>query len=358
MRISIIVPVFNIEKHLEKCVESILAQRSAEYEVLLVDDGSEDRSSEICDGYAAGYRNVRVIHKENGGLISARTAGLSLATGEYIMFVDGDDWLEKDCLAGVASILDKAGPDLICFGSKFIYPDRTECQQYPYSGLYGRDRIVRELFPILIEDSFGHYLHSAIWGKVFRKALLSEVYRVVDRGIGMGEDGVVTRPYIYRCSSIYFMRDCLYCYNRTNTSSMTIALKPIPWDNTLRIRNSLLRAFSEDARWLVQINRNTCHNILITAISRSAPGAPFPSAVRDIRLHWAADYIQEAARNCRYQSLTRKLSCFMVRSRLVFPLMIYAKLRRVFEAVSHDSPFAFRVGQKRKGAFKNEEAEQ
>ena len=95
--ISIIVPCYNVEKYLPKCIDSILNQTYKNLEVWLVDDGSPDRCGEICDEYAKKDARVKVVHKQNGGLVSARNAGYYVATGDWIMYVDGDDWLDEDC---------------------------------------------------------------------------------------------------------------------------------------------------------------------------------------------------------------------------------------------------------------------
>ncbi|WP_227166600.1 glycosyltransferase, partial [Enterococcus faecium] len=94
--ISIIVPVYKVEKYLRKCVDSILAQTFTDFEVILVDDGSPDNSGKICDEYAEKDNRVRVIHKENGGLSSARNAGIDVARGKYLGFVDSDDYIDED----------------------------------------------------------------------------------------------------------------------------------------------------------------------------------------------------------------------------------------------------------------------
>ena len=95
-RLSVIVPVYNVEQYLERCVDSILNQTVKELEIILVDDGSTDNSGSMCDAYAAEHANIRVHHKSNGGLTTAWKAGLELATGRYVGFVDSDDWIDAD----------------------------------------------------------------------------------------------------------------------------------------------------------------------------------------------------------------------------------------------------------------------
>ena len=114
--LSVIVPVYNVEAYLCRCVDSILSQSYRELEVILVDDGSGDDSGRICDEYAAADPRVRVIHKENGGLSSARNRGLEAAKGDYLTFVDSDDWIEPESYGPMIGLLEQYDGDLVCGG--------------------------------------------------------------------------------------------------------------------------------------------------------------------------------------------------------------------------------------------------
>ncbi len=115
--ISVIVPVYNVEDYLVKCVDSILNQTHRALEVILVNDGSSDASGSICDAFAEKDSRVRVIHKENGGLSSARNAGIEAASGEYISFIDSDDWIEPDAYAHLLSLMERYQVKLVCGGN-------------------------------------------------------------------------------------------------------------------------------------------------------------------------------------------------------------------------------------------------
>jgi len=114
--LSVIVPVYNVEDYLPRCLDSILSQSYPNLEVILVDDGAQDASGRICDAYAARDRRVRVLHRENGGLSSARNAGLDAATGEYVTFVDSDDWIEPDSYGPMLALLETYAAKLVCAG--------------------------------------------------------------------------------------------------------------------------------------------------------------------------------------------------------------------------------------------------
>ena len=125
MKFSVIIPVYQVENYLRECVESLLAQTFSDYEAILVDDGSPDGCPAICDEYAAADSRFRVIHKENGGLSSARNAGLEIARGEYVYFLDSDDTIEPDLLETAASLMD-AGADQVIFKHCRVLPDGSE----------------------------------------------------------------------------------------------------------------------------------------------------------------------------------------------------------------------------------------
>ena len=127
--ISIVVPVYNVEKYLQRCINSILSQEYMNYEIILVDDGSTDKSGRICDEFL--NERIKVIHKSNGGLSSARNAGMEIATGKYIMFLDSDDFIEKDCLLAFGTLIETYHSDIIVGRSCAIYADGKKEERHP-----------------------------------------------------------------------------------------------------------------------------------------------------------------------------------------------------------------------------------
>ena len=115
-----ILPVYNVEKYLKRCIESILIQEWKNYDILLVNDGSTDNSPQICDDYAKAYDFISVIHKKNGGLSAARNTGISHAEGEYVYFPDSDDWIEPDTFMALAEVVESQKFDIISFNREFV----------------------------------------------------------------------------------------------------------------------------------------------------------------------------------------------------------------------------------------------
>ncbi len=130
--ISIIVPVYNVEKYLGRCVDSILSQTFSDFELILVDDGSTDNSGRLCEEYAAKDKRIRVIHKENGGLSSARNAGIDVAAGKYLGFVDSDDYIDHDMYEYLSGIIEKENADLAICGYYDCYCGRPIKKNEPY----------------------------------------------------------------------------------------------------------------------------------------------------------------------------------------------------------------------------------
>lgn len=119
-KISVIIPVYNVEKYLSKCIESVLAQDFSDYEILLIDDGSTDNSGKICDEYAEKYSAIKVIHQQNNGLGGARNTGIENAQGEYLLFVDSDDTINEKTLSALYDIAVRNNSDIVAFGMNFV----------------------------------------------------------------------------------------------------------------------------------------------------------------------------------------------------------------------------------------------
>ncbi len=124
--VSVIIPVYNVERYLEKCLISVLSQSNENCEIIIVDDGSTDASPDICDYYEENYELVRVIHKQNGGLSSARNIGLKSANGKYVLFLDSDDWIKNNAISYLTNKMNEFELDVFGFSGVVIYPEKEE----------------------------------------------------------------------------------------------------------------------------------------------------------------------------------------------------------------------------------------
>lgn len=208
---SVIVPIYNVEKYLNQCIDSVLAQTCKDYELILVDDGSPDGSGAICDQYARKYQNVKVIHKENGGLSDARNYGIDVAEGEYITFIDSDDWWSDDnFLKKAKEILQKEKTDIYMhacsryFESKNIsVPNR----EYPIFGTYEFSDAIEKIVK-------AESLYVSAWSKI----IIREKIQKFDSNLRSQEDIEWILRQFKGLRTVYISRDIQYQYRQRDDS--------------------------------------------------------------------------------------------------------------------------------------------
>lgn len=220
--ISIIVPIYNSEQYLEKCINSIVNQTYKKLEIILVDDGSTDSSGKICDEYAQNDNRIRVIHKKNGGLQEARSVGITAAKGVFIGFVDSDDWVDADMYESLYRSIGLA--DLATSGLWHydISGARNKVVDALEAGIYdGQSEYFCENLMIFTGDTeggmFGGILNN-VWNKLFKASIMKECYESVNVNIKYAEDLLLTIAYALRCKKIVVTHDCYYHYRYTPSS--------------------------------------------------------------------------------------------------------------------------------------------
>ena len=220
--LSVIVPIYQIEEYLPQCIESIQKQTYRDLEIILVDDGSTDKSVKICDRSAVRDTRIKVIHKTNGGLVSARIAGIKAALGEYVTYVDGDDWIDEDYYEGLIKKAEQYRADIVMSGfTKNIGDVELPNQNEISFGYYSRQDIENKVFPLMFYDSNAGIpgIFTYVWNKIFRKELLYPHQISVEKSISIGEDAACVYPAIFAAKSIYIDQSEGYHY-RQRTGSM------------------------------------------------------------------------------------------------------------------------------------------
>lgn len=221
--ISLIVPVYNIKNYLSRCISSILAQTYRIFELILIDDGSTDGSSELCDFYGNQDERIVVIHKENGGLVSARKTGIAAARGEYVGFVDGDDWIEPRMYEHLIEKAVKYQADIVLSGSIVDVGVQTIHKTNRLkSGIYERERLRRELYPYMLcaGDFFCMGVQPYIWNKLIRRELAYSNIMAVDDRICVGEDVASVIPILLQADKVVITDYCDYHYCIRGASMM------------------------------------------------------------------------------------------------------------------------------------------
>ena len=220
--ISVIVPIYGIERYIGICIESILDQTYQKLEVILVDDGSPDRSPELCDLYARKDSRIKVVHKENGGLVSARKAGLQASTGQYVGYVDGDDWIEPQFYASLVKAMLEFDADIVVSGmSRDLFSTSSRiCSKIP-AGNYEGERLIKLKQNMLTFGKFSRIgISTYVWNKLFKREMLLPYQMKVDENISIGEDAAVTYPYLMACDRVSVIDNFLYHYRQREDSML------------------------------------------------------------------------------------------------------------------------------------------
>lgn len=246
--VSVIVPVYNVEKYLARCIDSILNQTLKNIEIILVNDGSTDSSPVICDGYKNKYENIKVIHKENNRVSAARNDGIKVAKGKYIGFVDSDDWIESEMFESMYKVAEDTKSDFaMCDFKKIGIGNEYIVSQPIREGYYDRNMIEKELFSCMImfeNIEFPPTISNCTC--LFRRELLLNNDIYYDEDIHYCEDSIFGSKVMYHANSFYYMKG-KYFYNYFyNPNSTTTTCNMKKWDSYLKINSRLKEEFKDN----------------------------------------------------------------------------------------------------------------
>ena len=219
MKISIIVPIYNVEKYIKKCINSLLNQTYKDIEIILVEDGSPDNCRNICDEYGAKDKRINVIHQKNEGVSAARNNGTNIATGEYIMYVDGDDYIEKTACEELVKIINKYKADIICFNCNKIDLNGKKIIGKVYANSYTDTGNVDVLTyeQAMIDNLYRNKIRYEPWNKIYKKELVNKV----KFPLGMlAEDFATFYKFLQKSNKIVHYDRCLYNYVIREGSTM------------------------------------------------------------------------------------------------------------------------------------------
>ena len=255
-KVSIIVPVYNAEKYLQECVNSILNQTLYDLELILVDDGSTDSSPALCDKCAAQDERVKVIHKPNGRAASARNAGLRMASGEYVAFVDSDDWVSPDMYEKMLQTgADVTLCDYVRFQGESEFPFT---QKSVSAGFYDKAQMREKIYPHLVMDGIEYPITISNWAMLISREIIVKNQLSYREDIHVSEDAPFGSEVLYCANSFaYLAGERFYHYRMTN-GSVSSTYKPWWWDSSLKINEETENFFSkcEDYDFTQQIKSN------------------------------------------------------------------------------------------------------
>lgn len=231
LNISVIIPVYNIERFLPRCLDSIVNQTYKRLEIILVNDGSTDASGNICDSYAQQDKRIKVIHQANAGVSAARNAGLGVATGDYISFVDPDDWLENNMYEILEKATRNGDIEVIRFNA---YRKGEVINQLPFQGEYS-GKVLEEkiLLPLIGAEKFGGmFILGVLWLHLYKREIIEENHIRFNNRLRRCEDRLFTLSTIIHAKNILFLNDVLYHYE-VYENSLSNKYDPERWEQEL-----------------------------------------------------------------------------------------------------------------------------
>ncbi len=217
MRVSVIIPAYNSEATIERCVKSVLDQDYQDLEILIVDDGSEDGTASICRKLMALSGKIRLINAEHAGVSHARNKGLDNLSGDYVMFADADDRLEKNCISRMVDAIETASADMaICSYTRIIYGKDFPVEKLQKNGIISIKRYIENT----LKDP-GHHYFGVLWNKIFKREIIEKNKVRFREDISLGEDFVFSLDYLKAAGKVNVIGDRLYkyCYQERSTLS-------------------------------------------------------------------------------------------------------------------------------------------
>lgn len=237
--VSIIVPVYNAESYLERCIESVLTQEYRDFELILVDDGSGDESGAVCDRFAQQDERIRVLHKENTGVSDSRNRALDIARGEYLQFLDSDDWLTPDATKLFVRSAEESGCDMII--ADFY---RVVGENFSRKGDIEKEGILtRQDFANLMMENPADFYYGVLWNKLYRRSIVEKHHIRMDADISWCEDFIFNLEYIRHCHTIYALQAPVYYYVKTKGSLVNSQGAGI--NNTIRMKLNVFEYYHQ-----------------------------------------------------------------------------------------------------------------
>lgn len=299
---TVVIPVYNIEKYLNDCLDSLVHQMFTDFEVILVDDGSTDSSATICDSYAKKDSRFQVIHKKNEGVSIARRTGVNCAKGQYIVFIDGDDWVSCGYLSEMARPIMENQAEIVCMGFTCVTSGKQAACPLPYeAGNYLRSDMEKNIFPSLIESEDGSTFSPSLWGKAIHRDLYRK-YQLSDYEVRIGEDDACLKPCIYHSNSIEILSAVSYYY-RQNPTSATKNIKPRAWNEAKKIaihfeKNIDMKRYDLQE----QQYRNIVHRLFNICISQFAREEGYTAIKKEILVSLQDPFYSTAIAHASFRS--------------------------------------------------------
>lgn len=326
--ISVIVPVYNIENYLSRCVESILKQTYKNLEVILVDDGSNDSSAELCDDFKESDRRIKVIHKLNGGLGYARNSGLEIANGKYVVFIDGDDYVEQDMIANLYKSILENNADTCIGGFKRVLADRQIENKNPFAGIcYEGESIIKDVLVKMFGKNGNKisrdYIEMSVWKVMFSNDIIQQYrLRFPSEREFISEDIIFDLQYYQHAKKVVCNDDVSYCYC-DNENSLTTKYNPERFQRQVILYNELGKRVKE-----LGIDKISEHRRNTTLISNARYSIKLEVKFNSLNTKKTRENIYSICNDPVLQRTLRNYdeNCNKIGTRIIDKLMLYKRV--------------------------------
>ena len=278
--VSILIPCYNVDQYISQCVESILAQTYPHLEMICVNDGSTDQTVHFLQKYAKQDQRVILLNQPNQGISAARNAGLAITSGELVMFVDADDWLDINAISILLG--GYKDEDIVVFSYTREFKSTSLSKDLYLNGIYPAEFIQRRLLgPLNEEKARVDSLDSLapVWGKMYKKSILPQHLNFKDLGeIGTWEDGFFNIEILNNCKKVLVVNKPLYHYRKSNTASFTSIYKENlqhKWVLKFQLLGTVLKEHGKDKSYFTALNNRVCLTFLGLCLNEINSGAPF-----------------------------------------------------------------------------------
>ena len=329
IKISIVIPVYNVELFLDECINSVVNQTYKNIEIILVDDGSTDQCPVKCDEWAKRDNRIKVIHKKNAGLGEARNSGMNISTGDYICFVDSDDYIDKDTIEKIYNVLEEYDYDIIHYGFKYVDCDKNILNRYmpsPTCTKYKNEKVLKDFFPNLInllpgEKKFNMNF-SACMCAIKMKVIEKNKWKFVSERKIISED-IYSLSILYKSiKSVYILKEDLYSYRMVN-SSLTHIYRDDRFKKVKIMYNELIKIYEEE--FINERYRYLYLSYIIGCIKSIATSNIKYSKKRKLVLEISNDkQLKDILNNNKKETKSRKLFFWCLKNNMITLTLILA----------------------------------
>lgn len=333
--VSTIVPIYNSEKYLRRCLNSLIAQTYGSMEIILVNDGSTDASAAICDEYASQDQRIKVIHKANAGVSQARNSGLDVASGIYIHYTDSDDWLEANAYEILVNVAENNDCDVVRYNA--YNSSNAIVNQAPYKGLYSGEALENDVMLSYIGSPKygGEFLLGVPWLYFFKRSLIEKHHVRFNKNMFRCEDRLFTLTTLLSAKKMAFIDDALYHYE-TSAGSLSNKYDPIRWLQELQYLTEIQKEYTSIkwADFVIEADKRIENEYVLRAVVSvnneffSNNENSFSKKYSNTKTIISHDQLKIAIKNIKKETLGLKgnLTLWMIKHQQAFLLSVFNTL--------------------------------